>query len=78
MVCNAMNLIANNDQTRPLIYTMAQEAVQNWGELFNMYTFVWRKNTFLWSNSKNWGTQPPYPILPPMNIHDDKYDQETS
>jgi len=34
-----------------------------WGDYLSyQYTFVWRKITFLWSDSKNWGLSPHNPL----------------
>jgi len=51
--------------------TVAEEAVQKWGGggyLSYRTHFVWRKLTFLWSDSKNWGGLNPLcpPISPPL------------
>jgi len=44
---------------------VAEEAVQKWGGYLSYRThFLWRKITFLWSDSKNWGgLEPPLPPL---------------
>jgi len=49
-------------------FVIITEAVQNWVGTYLSYqdTFVWRKITFLWSDSKNWGA--PVPLAPPLPL----------
>jgi len=47
------------------IYQWHKKLFKTRGESYLSYqdTFVWRKITFLWSDSKNWEVPAPFPLL---------------